>query len=931
MSEVKKGRIRMYEGQTIKRPSRIAFVLMCFITALVLVITVLYNVAKPYAGLINGLMNGSKDATSEKALAATADAASFTQREEAEAIILLDNKNGALPLNSGTKVNLFGYGSWKTTFGGTGSGASSSGNFVSLVEGLTQAGLEVNPELVKFYDKNGTAATDMGLVGTDWGIYENPVSDYSDEIISNAKAFSDTAIFVVSRQGGEGFDLPLDMEGYTGGDAGKSYLELQDVEKELLSMLEKNFGTLIVIVNTNNAMELGFIEDNEVDGAISIGCPGSTGCIAVGQVLTGEVNPSGRTVDTYPYEVESAPSYYTFGAKDYSNITYVNNSLAAGTGDAEGTGGFYHYMEYVEGIYVGYRYYETAAEDGFIDYERTVQYPFGYGLSYTTFDREIASFSDNGSEISMKVKITNTGDLPGKDVAEVYYSAPYTKDGIEKSSVVLAGFSKTDLLNPGESQTVDITFSYEDMASYDYQRIKASNGGYILEAGEYEIRLQTDSHTVIDSRTVTVARDIIYDEENAGARSSDLITAKNLFDDVSNGADIKYVSRADWKGTMPTERFPDAKEASESIIAALTDESINLEDSSRASVKTVNHHLKLSDLAGKDYDDPMWDELVEQISVSDMKNLVGNAGWEVMALKAADKPTMMDCDGPNAINNFMTGAYGNAYTNQSNLASTWNEAMAYEKGQLFGKEIESYNINGIYAPACNIHRSPFSGRNYEYYSEDGNLSGIICAAEIKGINESNVYCYLKHFALNDQENHRGDGGLVTWANEQAIREIYLKPFEMAVKDGKTLGIMSSFNRIGTTPTAESYELLTTILRNEWGFKGTVITDCVMAADTEDVNRALLAGNDIQLTFLGQTRISNDITGTVSGVKALRQATKNVLYTALESGAYGVTGGYHKYGFQIGLIIIGVVCWGSIITYFVRRHIRMKKWKNGSAV
>lgn len=447
----------------------------------------------------------------------------------------------------------------------------------------------------------------------------------------------------------------------------------------------------------------------------------------------------------------------------------------------------------------------------------------------------------------------------------------------------------------------------------------------MLEAGSYDIRLQSDSHTVIDSRTVNVASDVIYNDSNAGKRDSDLITAVNRFDDVSMGGGLTYISHADWAGTMPVEPAPLTKEATYEQISALTDLSIKPADTTPATVKTKNNHLKLSDLKDVDYDDPQWDALMEQVSLNEMKLLVGNGGWNVMAVKSVDKPVVTDCDGPNGLNNLLCGAQGNPYTNQATLAATWNTALAYEKGQIYGKEAEAYGVAGIYGPATNIHRSPFSGRNYEYYSEDGYLSGCMAAAEINGLNESNVYCYLKHFAVNDQEKNRDEGGLVTWANEQAMREIYFRGFELGVKDGHTLGIMSSFNRIGTTPTAESAPLLKTVLRDEWGFRGAVITDCVLACYTQDVNRSVLAGNDLQLNLLAQLSMKPELTETVSGVEALRTASKNILYMSVNSGAMSVahTG---MFGFQYVLLALDVLVIGLLALYFIRRHKKLKKWK-----
>ena len=469
----------------------------------------------------------------------------------------------------------------------------------------------------------------------------------------------------------------------------------------------------------------------------------------------------------------------------------------------------------------------------------------------------------------------------------------------------------------------------EDMASYDYSEIKAEGGAYVLEAGDYEIRLQSDSHNMIDSRTITVDNDVIYNDENDGKRSSDQITATNLFDDVTYGENVIYMSRADWAGTVPTNRAPLSREASDEIVATLEDTSLDLEDTSSAKIKTKNNHLKISDMKGVAYDDEKWDLLLDQVSEKEMKNLIESAGWQTAAVKSVGKPQYVECDGPNGINNLMannfSGVNGNMYTNQATLAATWNADLAYEKGCVYAEEAKAYGIAGIYGPAANIHRSQFSGRNYEYYSEDGFLSGVMAGKEITGLTENGVYSYFKHFAVNDQETNRDAGGLLTWLNEQAMREIYLKGFEVAVKTGNATGIMSSFNRIGTTPTAESYELLTTVLRDEWGFNGAVITDCVMACTTEDINRALLAGNDIQLSYGLIKGLSDEITGTVSGQAAMREATKNVLYMIANSDAPTL---YKAHLFTLDKIWIAIdVIFGALfICYYYRRHLKMKKWK-----
>ncbi len=909
------------KARKLRRPSRIVFCLMTVLFALVIAVNaVIFIIVRPYFGLINNFLS-KKESTQEMEDTAQASR-DITQEVEEEGIILLKN-DGTLSISDPGKINVFGAGIKNFVYGGTGSGAGDSSTNVTLVQGLENAGFAVNGDLVQFYEDNAQSTADMGLVGTDFSNYEVPVDQYSDDLLQSAKDFSDTAVIVISRVGGEGSVLPMDMEGCTGGDAGKSFLELQQNEIDLVSMVEKNFDNIIVILNASNAMELGFLEDDAIDSAIWVGCPGSTGCNAIGEVLAGTVNPSGRTVDTFPYEVESAPSYYSFGGYDYTNATYQNSSLFAGTGTADASDTKIHYVDYIEGIYVGYRYYETAAEEGYIDYDDVVQYPFGYGLSYTTFKESIENFTADGSTVTMDVKVTNTGDVAGKDVVEAYYSAPYTKGGIEKSSVVLAAFDKTDLLDPQESQTITLSWNYEDMASYDYTGVKAEGGAYVLEKGEYQINLQSDSHDVIDSRTLTVDRDIIYNDENDGKRSSDETEAVNLFDDVSFGDDITHVSRADFAGTMPTERAPETREATDEQIAAFAGS--DLDNSETEDIVYKNNHLKLSDMKGLDYDDPKWELLLEQLSLSDMELLVSNGGWGTFAISSIGKPYLSDSDGPNGVNNIMSGDQGTQYTGQSVLGYTWNQELAERVGEALASEAIAHDLAGLYAPGLNIHRSPFGGRNYEYVSEDGFLTGKIVAAEVRGIQSKGVYVYAKHFVANDQETNRDQGGLVTWLNEQALREVYARGFEILVKESDVSGIMSSFNRIGATPTAESYPLLTSLLRNEWGFHGCVITDCVMACTTQDINKALRAGNDLQLTILGQLKLTDDTTKTAAGHKVLRRASHDILYmiansNAIENAPSGV------YGFAVILGLVGAGLCALFVLYYVRRHKKMKAWK-----
>lgn len=804
---------------------------------------------------------------------ATAASKEITTRIEEEGIVLLENKDNTLPLNveKNAKVNVFGQSSTAIVYGGAGSGASDETDNVTLQEGLKQAGFDVNEDLTKFYEDYKTKKKGQNvfnLKGGDYNINEPATSEYSDKLISDAKKFSDTALVVFSRNGGEGGDLPMDMASYTGGDAGKHYLELQSCEQEMLSMVEKNFEHVIVLVNSSNAMELGFLEDKNVDAALWIGGPGSTGCVAVGEVLCGAVNPSGRLVDTYAYDLTTAPAYYNAG-----NFTYTSN----GEDTSE------HYVEYAEGIYVGYRYYETRYVDnetGKCDedaYSKVVQYPFGYGLSYTTFEQKVTHHEVKDGKINIEIEVKNTGKVAGKDVAQVYVTAPYENGGVEKSFVELEGFAKTGMLEPGKTEKVTVSFDVEDMAAYDY----INQGCYVLEKGTYEIKLMNNAHDVLDSFTYDVEDTIVYDENHA--RSTDQTAAVNTFDFAAG--DVTYVSRSDWEGTLPTARV-EKKEATAEIL-----DQLNLDHISKLYVNPSNegdkittgadNGLTLSDMAGVPYDDEKWDKLLDELSVDEMAKLMGYGGFSTVEIASIDKVATIDIDGPAGLNALTSDISGVQFPSEAVIGSTYNVELVDEMGQTYAQEANAHGVVGLYAPGVNIHRTPFSGRNFEYYSEDPVLNGKLGAAMTRGCNSMGVYCYPKHFALNDQETNRS--GVCVWSNEQAMREIYLRAFEIVVKEGNNHGLMSSYNRIGTVWSGGCKELLTNVLRGEWGFEGAVATDYANAK-LLNADQALMAGGDLMLSTTGAT-LSDKVTGSMEGQQKLRQASKNVLYMVVNSRAY----------------------------------------------
>lgn len=804
-----------------------------------------------------------------------------------EGFVLLKNENNVLPL-AGKQVNVFGYSSIDINFGGTGSGSGSDEYNIGFYEGLANAGIEVNEELKEFYQQAYTKKQDTNalvMVGGDYNNYEPAKADYSDEIMTNAKEYSDTALIVLTRNGGEGGDLPMDTAAYAGGAAGEHYLELNQNERDMVAMVEENFENVVVIINSSNAMELGFIDDSSVDAALWIGGPGCEGCNSLGQILTGEVNPSGRLADTYAYDLTSNPSYYNFGQFLFENtdnkysLIFENPSVFNGEN--------YAYADYAEGIYVGYRYYETRWIDNETNecdetaYEANVQYPFGYGLSYTEFEQKITDFTDDGDAISLEVTVTNVGDTAGKDVVQVYYTAPYYPGGIEKSFVNLEDFGKTQILNPGESETISFTFKYEDMASYDY----SGHGCYVLEHGDYEIKLMNNSHDLIDSRTVTVAKDVIYDESNP--RSTDEVAAVNQFDDVSYGNDVAYVSRADWEGTLPTER-PANKNASAELIEEIENQGLTEAQLAEETedIVVADHGLTIEDVKGLDYDDPKWSELLEQLSVDEMVNLIANGGYATAAVESIGKLATLDQDGPQGVNSLISGdVKGVVFPAEVVVAATFNKELAEEMGRSLGSEAAEYGIAGLYGPAMNTHRSPFGGRCYEYYSEDGVLAGKIAAAFVRGANESGIYCYMKHFAMDEQETERLD--ISIFCTEQAMRELYFKPFEICAKEGGVTAVMASDSFIGGTWAGEREELMNTVLRDEWGFDGMVITDFV-TSNSKNADRAIRSGTDLSLTTLGNLTPSNLSTDSAAGRQALRTACHNILYTVANSDAQNIS-------------------------------------------
>ena len=873
---------------------------LVFLLTLVIVVTNI--LLGPVYSMVNMAMGGGK--ISDESVEEAKDLC--TEIAE-EGIVLLKNDSAALPLAAGTKVNVFGWSSTNPIYGGTGSGALSAAYpTVDFLQGLSEAGIEYNQELADFYKGWRDSRPSVGMMGQDWTIPEPTVDEYGD-LFASAKDYSDTAIFFIARSGGEGADLPMHYDGvdnyvfdpnsFFGGtgtryseqaddlDASKSYLELSNREQALLDKVTADYDKVIVIVNSANAMELGFVNDYSQIKSV-IYCPGTgqTGFEGLGEILAGAVNPSGKTADTFVADLTATPTFNNFGDFDYTNMSEFGFENMF----AEGGMSYPTFVNYVEGIYVGYRFYETAyaeAQAGNMefDYDKEVVYPFGYGLSYTTFSQEMGAVSNDGKNVSFDVTVTNTGSVAGKDVVEVYYNPPYTNGGIEKSAANLIAFEKTSMLEPGASETVNISFALEDMASYDTYE----EGCYVLDAGDYEISINSDSHNKIATDTVNVASKIVYDESNK--RESDFVAATNQFG-FAEGDSVTYLSRADGFANYDAATAAPANiEMSDDYKATYFNET-NYDptaynnDSDEMPTTGAKNGIKLADLRGADYDDANWDLLLDEMSVSEMNTLIALGGYETSAVDSIGKVMTYDCDGPASINNNFTGQGSIGFPAAVMIACTWNKDLAYAFGDSIGKMADEMDVSGWYAPATNTHRSAFAGRNFEYYSEDGVLAGWMCAKAVDGARAHGVYSYVKHFATNDQETNR-TGFLCTWLNEQSMREIYLKSFELAFKKANPAATMVAFNNIGTVPAEACSELLNTVLRGEWGFRGLAETDYFGGYGYQDSDRMIRNGCDLMLaTYETPQSTVTDQTSATS-VKAMRQASKNILYTVVNSRAY----------------------------------------------
>ena len=961
-----------------------------------------------------------------------------------EGITLLEN-NGILPLNpSTTTLSIFSVSSVDLVSGGSGSGSGSFELTKNLKEGLENAGFDVNDSLWDFYkdyfeknkytlpqdpDKSAPHVRGKGVInygaGLDWSINECPLEKViADQ--SRVDSFKNTvAMFVLSRTGGEGGDEARDMAAF-GGKAGQHYLEPDDTELEIIDYLNKNFDDVIILINCNNTIEMGWVSDYEnISAVINFPGAGRTGTYGLGSMMRGydadgqAISASGHLVDTWVYDNFSSPAMQNMG--DF-RFTYNGKDTN------------YYYVNYSEGIYVGYRYYETRYEDavlgqgnaGNYNYGNTVIYPFGYGLSYTKFEWTNFKMStpDAKGNITVSLDVTNVGDRYGKDVIQIYGQAPYANGGPEKSSVVLIGFTKTDNLEPGETKNYKLTVSLKDLASYN---VNANNGkgGYVLDAGNYYITAASNAHEALNS---ILNEKLIYgaivdqsklvegkqddttlgeamigvhvqakeDSTTYSVAAEGLQTIQNQFNE-STLEDATYLSRSNWSvmennglrygyasGTASKAEI-DGKQFQISISSNLlerlkSESSLNPNLSLKDYVVTFGKNsddVDLIDLRGLPYDDPLWEDLLDQITLKELSKLIDECGYCSPEMKSINKPKVTDLDGPAGLNDII--AHGSmpigdnlqamTWPTQYMLACSWNTTLAEEMGRGIAEDGLYSKTVGWYGPGMNIHRTPFAGRNFEYYSEDPFLSGALGYAEVNGAAQKGMYAFIKHFALNDQETHRDEYGIATFADEQTIREIYLKPFEMTIinnyvtidynepvkdENGKTISyvtkqtqvpattaVMTSFNRIGATWAGGHYYLITEVLRNEWGFNGFVLTDYEVGDGKGaymKTNQSLEAGGDAKLKTVGisaewETMVGYNIKNYPSLQAIGREAAHHILYTVVNSAAMNgfVHGVEYVHGFAYYKIILIVWDIFAIVAFIFLIRALKKRLDNRKAI
>lgn len=892
------------------------------------------------------------------------NAQAMNLRVAEEGFVLLKNDNSALPLEKGAKLSVFSKNSVNLSYGGSGSGGFDTSKNQNLYDSLESAGFDTNPTLKAFYENNSQSGSARSANSSDLdsgsnqriATAETPQSKYTDAVKSSYASYNDAALVVITRIGGEGFDLPR-YQGTTEGavSADSHYLELDQNERDMLAAVcDAGFKHVVVVFNVPSSFEATFLTDcayadfaDKIDAAVWIGFTGSNGITALGEILNGTVNPSGRLVDTWAADFTGNPSFQNFGTGSTDKTTDKYDM------------GMYYSVDYEEGIYVGYRYYETRGfTDGEEWYRQNVVFPFGYGLSYTTFDWTVGEPSGTeielGTPITVPVTVKNTGNAAGKEVVQLYASAPYTQGGIEKAHKVLVGYAKTGLLQPGESETVTVSFDPYSAASYDY-RDANENGfcGYELEQGTYTLYVSRNAHDEEGAIALTLGEDILIEEDPTTGNE-----VVNRYTDVEDLLDSDWqldtvLSRADWEGTWPTAQTDATHTATDVLAAEIKNTEHNNpidfdeEDApwfGEEVITTLRDLLPETGAEGYrpivDYDDDRWEEILDACSEEEMLNLINNGAYHTLAMEEIGLPATIHGDGPSGFTCFMNSEQINGtcqYVSEPVMAATWNDALMEELGQAMGEEgilgdkATGQPYSSIYAPGVNIHRSPFGGRCSEYFSEDPFLSGMLAGAEIRGLQSKGVVPMVKHFAANEQETHRSIGGDLSWVTEQSLREIYLKSFELAAKTGESRGIMSSFNRIGTRWTGGDYRLLTEILRNEWGFRGTVICDFNTIPQYMVPRQMFYAGGDLDLATLTTSMWTDADTSENGDAIVLRNATKNVLYSLVNSNAMNAEViGYNPplwHGYLTWLDIgVGavIVLWG--ILAFVRRSRVNKRLK-----
>ena len=732
----------------------------------------------------------------------------------------------------------------------------------------------------------------------DWSLPEPTQDKYSDDLLSNAAAFGDTAVVTIARSGGEGFDLPRDVnkemadnpyfsytnnsDEYTDFEDGQGYLELTRPEKDMIELAKKTSTKTVVVINAANAFQLGDLQDDpEIDAIVWAIPGGQVGFNALGRILDGEVNPSAKTPDTFARDIKAGPAANNFGDFQYTNMT----EFAQDDPFNKGTQTQPSFVNYNDSIYVGYRWYETAAAEGVIDYGNEVVYPFGYGLSYTTFSQSMSAITvdEATGAMSADVTVTNTGQVAGKDVVQIYDNPPYTDGGIEKAAANLLAYDKTKELAPGESQRLTVTWNRDDLASYDATNAKA----YVLEAGDYKISARSNSHDVIDEKTYTVDATQTFNTAD-NTHDGDKVVATNQFDDAKG--DVTYLSRAGHfanfaQATAAPTNFEMSEADKAKFLANSNYDAAAADADSSATMPTTGakNGLVLGDLAGRDYNDPKWDQLLDQLTIKEMNTLISKGGYGSPAISSIGKLRVSDVDGPASLNNNFTGVGSIGLPSAVSVAATFNKELAHSFGDAIGTMAHDMQVSGWYAPATNTHRYAYAGRNFEYFSEDPVLAGSQVAEEIKGAQAKGVYAFLKHFALNDQETNRTHM-LATWTNEQAMREVYLRPFEIGVKDGGAHAIMSAFNYIGPEYAGANSALLKNVLRDEWGFRGMVLTDYFAGYGYQNADQITRNGGDMMLATLDMLNATVNVQD-AAGVTALRTASHDILYTVANSWMY----------------------------------------------